>query len=550
MQKTKLMLLTVVVSLLAAAPADAKKFDVRVGIGDQNAAMFSHPDFQRLKIKRVRYFIPWHATSQPHEMQRATEFVNAAKAARVVRLHAHLVGQPRPQEGEAAVEAQEYKRDVQPLVKHFRAMGVREWGSRNEANHDSQATWKSPARAAWEFKIVARACKGCTVVGLDVLDQRGVASYIARFYRALGGKWRRRARIVGIHNYSDVNRKRMSGTRTIMRAARRYNPRAKFWLTETGGVVALGTSWPYSQQRAAKRLGYLFRVTKRYRRQIKRLYIYNWTGAARVPLRRRPRRARTAAAAPATASSRRTSSASSGREKATRRRLSGAASRSARHGRAQLHPLAAAQHGDRAHPARRPAAQGDAERPAAVDAPAHPAPAHDEPLHLRLVAPAQTRGGSRAQAQPQPLRALARRRRRARLRARGRSGTVAPTPGAASCPGGSGNGSGSSTGPVPGARARAAAARGSTTSTWNCAVRSARVRRVAPEQLELRHVLGREVPAVGVQLEDLARLPGRAGRPSARRASGCRRARRRAAARRSRGTRRSSRCRPAWSARP
>src|SRR5687767_4549139 len=81
MPKTKLMLLTLAVSLLAAVPADARKLNVRVGIGDQSPGMFSHPDFQKLKIKRVRYFIPWHAMSQPHEMQRATEFVNAANAA-------------------------------------------------------------------------------------------------------------------------------------------------------------------------------------------------------------------------------------------------------------------------------------------------------------------------------------------------------------------------------------------------------------------------------------------------------------------------------------
>src|SRR5918998_4544960 len=108
-----------------------------------------------------------------------------------------------------------YKRLVTRLVKHYRAQGVREWGSRNEANHDSQATWKSPRRAAYEFKIVKRVCKRCTVVGLDLLDQRGSQRYIRRFFRALGSrKWRRRVSIVGIHNYADVNRKRTSGMRT------------------------------------------------------------------------------------------------------------------------------------------------------------------------------------------------------------------------------------------------------------------------------------------------------------------------------------------------
>ncbi|HEX8206671.1 MAG TPA: hypothetical protein VF587_11490 [Solirubrobacteraceae bacterium] len=280
MRKIKLLLLTTGVSLLAAAPADAARYNVRVGIGDQNASMFSHPDFKALKIKRVRYFIPWHAVTQPHEIQRADEFVNAAKAARV-SVFMHISSDNLTRRKAKLPSKKRYKRLVTELVRHYRAMGVREWGSRNEANHDSQATWKSPSRAAWEFKTVRGVCRGCTVVGLDLLDQRGVGRYVKRYFRALGRSWRRKVSVVGIHNYSDVNRKRTSGTREIIRAVRRYNKRAKFWLTETGGLVALSTSWPYNQRRAASRLNYMFRITKKYRRYIQRLYIYNWTGAER-----------------------------------------------------------------------------------------------------------------------------------------------------------------------------------------------------------------------------------------------------------------------------
>ena len=42
-----------------------------------------------------------------------------------------------------------------------------------------------------------------------------------------------------------------------------------------------GRSFPYDERRAANRLSYLFTVAKRYRRDIKRLYVYNWTGAPR-----------------------------------------------------------------------------------------------------------------------------------------------------------------------------------------------------------------------------------------------------------------------------
>ena len=282
MPTKRLVLLATIVSLLApAAAADARKYNVRIGIGDQNPSMFAHPDFQRAKVKRVRYFIPWNAIHIPHEMQRATEYVNAARAARVSVLF-HISSDNLTRRKAKLPSRRRYRRDVTALVRHFRAMGVREWGSRNEANHDSQATWKAPRRAAWEFKVVKRVCRKCAVVGLDLLDQRGSARYVKRFFRGLGSReWRRRVSIVGIHNYADVNRRRTSGTRTIMRAVRRYNRRAKFWLTETGGLVKLSTSWPYSTRRAARRLGNLFTITRRFRRHIKRVYVYNWTGAPR-----------------------------------------------------------------------------------------------------------------------------------------------------------------------------------------------------------------------------------------------------------------------------
>jgi hypothetical protein len=277
MAKLKILLLATAVSLALVPAADARKYNVRVGIGDQTTGMFTHPDFKRLKIKRVRYFIPWHAVTQPHEMQRADEFVTAAKAARA-SVFMHISSDNLTRKKAKLPSTSRYKRDVTRLVKEFRKRGVKEWGARNEANHDSQATWRSPSRAAFEFKTVRRACKGCTVVALDVLDQRGVERYMQRFYKALGSD-RRYAKIVGIHNYSDTNRKRSSGTRDIIREVKRRDAtRTQFWLTETGGVVEFGKSFPCSERRAASRVTYMFSLARKFRSDIKRLYAYNWQG--------------------------------------------------------------------------------------------------------------------------------------------------------------------------------------------------------------------------------------------------------------------------------
>jgi hypothetical protein len=158
-------------------------------------------------------------------------------------------------------------------------MGVHEFGAWNEANHSSQPTYKNPRRAAAFYRTLRKICGHCTIVALDLLDQRGVTRYIARWFRALPRSYRHRRIYVGIHNYSDTNRRRSRGTATIIRATRRYNRRAKFWLTETGGVVNFGGAWPCNERRAASRIAYMFKLARKFRRTIKRLYAFSWSGS-------------------------------------------------------------------------------------------------------------------------------------------------------------------------------------------------------------------------------------------------------------------------------
>jgi hypothetical protein len=116
-------------------------------------------------------------------------------------------------------------------------------------------------------------------VALDVLDQAGVASYIARFYSHLSSTWRRRASIVGIHNYSDVNRSRSSGTSTIIKTVHHYDRGADFWFTETGALASFAGSFPFSESRQASRLKHMFSLaTKFHASGVTRVYEYNWTG--------------------------------------------------------------------------------------------------------------------------------------------------------------------------------------------------------------------------------------------------------------------------------
>jgi Glycosyl hydrolase catalytic core len=282
----RLLTLTIVSAVVALAltPGAAEaRINIRVGIGDQQAAMFDNPYFQRAKFKRVRYFIPWNAVDNGGQLGAADWYVRRARSSGV-RVFLHVSSHDLRIKQASLPSVSAYHTKVRRLVRHFRRLGVREFGAWNEVNHASQPTYRSPKRAAQYFKVmyklVKRGCRSCTVVALDVLDQRGVERYMRRWYKSLSRTWRRRARTVGIHNYGDVNRRRTRYTRNIIRTARRYNRRSRIWFTETGGIVKFGRSFPCNTTRAKNRLRQMFRLAKRYRRRgVQRVYVYNWTGA-------------------------------------------------------------------------------------------------------------------------------------------------------------------------------------------------------------------------------------------------------------------------------
>jgi hypothetical protein len=274
----------------APAPAPAgttapgkPEFDVAVGIGDQSAAMFDNPLFTALAVKKVRYFIKWDMIDRPGELALADAWVNRAVALKQqVLMHVsssdltNLKQAPLP-------SVRTYREKVGKLIERYRPLGVRTWGAMNEANHASQPTWNNPRRAAEYFLALRKICKRCTILSLDVLDQRGVDRYVKRFYKALGRR-RHLAKYVGIHNYSDTNRNRDTGTRLIIDTVRGQNRKAQFWLTETGGVAKFGKSFPCdpleparAEERQARAVDFMFELTRRFRTSVRRLYVYNFT---------------------------------------------------------------------------------------------------------------------------------------------------------------------------------------------------------------------------------------------------------------------------------
>jgi hypothetical protein len=263
------------VALVAVPAAQAK---ARVGLSEQNPAMFDQPNWQHLKLKRVRYIVSWDYVKQGFENAEVTAFMNAARAHKqevLVEFNAHrgcFNGKRYSRKKVCrAPSASAYKKAVKGFRRQFPfAKTFAPW---NEVNHVSQPTFRKPKLAATYYKAMKSVCKKCTVMAADVLDSSDVKTYLRAFQRATKGK----GRIWGLHNYKDVNRLQTKGIRNVSAVTR-----GQIWLTETGGFVQFKGSggFKYSLKRAAARTKYMFALAKRFKR-VKRIYVYRWFGELR-----------------------------------------------------------------------------------------------------------------------------------------------------------------------------------------------------------------------------------------------------------------------------
>jgi hypothetical protein len=247
------------------------------GIGNENPKMFSDPLYQQLHTKIVRYVVPYDAVVHPYSLYQAVEFIAAAEAAHEQLLVAFYHSEYTPTQLPSVAA---YQRDVQRFVKMF--PHVRQYESWDESNRGDVAhAFSSPSgvAAAKYYQALIRVCRGCTVIGLDVLDEAQIVKtlrYISEFKREISRLETVVPKIWGLHNYSDVNRLESWRTRDLVKALG-----GQVWLTETGGLVKFEPSFPNRHgaglTRAAKVLKFMFALAGSVP-QIKRLYVYDWSG--------------------------------------------------------------------------------------------------------------------------------------------------------------------------------------------------------------------------------------------------------------------------------
>jgi hypothetical protein len=275
----RLLLPLIVVPALIALPSSASGAAYKVGISDQAAATFVHPLFAALKTSMARYVTPWDVmrrVADRNNLKNWTDHARAANQRVLVAFEAsHTPGQQRH-----APTATQYTKAIRAFHKAYPWIkDIQAWNEVNRCQETNstgfvigQPICHKPKLAAVYYMAARRIFKGAKITGLDILDQASVGSAL-RYIRTFLKYAKPRPRYWGIHNYSDTNRFSDKRTKALLKATKSGD----VWLTETGGIVSLGKTFPYNTKRAAKALGCMFRLAKSNPR-IKRLYIYNFFG--------------------------------------------------------------------------------------------------------------------------------------------------------------------------------------------------------------------------------------------------------------------------------
>jgi hypothetical protein len=247
------------------------------GIGDEQAEMFSDPNWLRLHTKITRYIAPYDAVAHSYSLDKAIVFIHDAEVAHQQVLVAFYHSEYTPTRMPSVAA---YQRDVSRFIKLF--PHVRQYQPWDEANRGYiPHTLASPTavQAAQYYKALRDVCRGCTVIGLDVLDAQNIAptlNYIAEFKHEIARLHTVMPNLWGLHNYSDTNRHSTQRTRAVLAAVP-----GDVWLTETGGIVQFGGAFPNAHgaglRRAAGAISFMFHLAGISKR-ITRLYIYDWSG--------------------------------------------------------------------------------------------------------------------------------------------------------------------------------------------------------------------------------------------------------------------------------
>jgi hypothetical protein len=301
----RLKLLFVLALLCLAAPASASAA-VKVGMSENNPQMFADPNYQALGAKITRIVVAYDAMEAAargdNEIStRVKPYIDAATAAGIdpfvtfehARGNAEVCKSQKSLPQCKLPTTTEYEANLKAFLLAFPT--VTTFAAWNEANHNTQPTYKSGKLAAQFAKSAEKVCseigRSCKIVSIDLLDQadnvkaknptfKSLTKYAKAFRKAYGKK----PKICGLHTYGDANRFRDAGTKAMIKAT----GCSEYWVTESGGLYDFASFWSSKLKKQykckdadacqLKAMKYLFKLVKK-NKKIKRLYVHSFYGS-------------------------------------------------------------------------------------------------------------------------------------------------------------------------------------------------------------------------------------------------------------------------------
>jgi hypothetical protein len=255
----------------SAMPAVASA-RLAVGVGDQDPAMFSSPQFQRLGVTTVRAMVFWNIAVMKNKgaLNSLKTWLAGAKSEHLAPLISFAGN------GNYIPSTKVYTNAIKAFIRMFPQVKLyTPWNEPDWIYRPKLAN--NPRLAASYFNALARNCHHCTVAAGDVYRaaNQGLASWVrtyARYLHPRPAAW-------AIHPYDDVRTHTTSQLRAFQKVTR-----GPIWFDEISGVLRRG-HWQYRNQSsiaAGRDERFLFSLPKRFHR-IQRIYHYEWQGTVPSP---------------------------------------------------------------------------------------------------------------------------------------------------------------------------------------------------------------------------------------------------------------------------
>ncbi len=257
----RLLTLTLLLTLASTAGAQAKPL---LGIADQKPETFLDSRLTDLQLGHARLYVPWDVLDDPRALAATDDWLANAQAVGMEPLITIA--------GSRLADRRGFTPGPKRLVAEFKR-----WRDRWPGQINTVSTWneanlgKKPEVIARLWLALRASCRGCTVLGADLLDEPRVTQWTKRFVKAA----RRRPEAWGLHAYIDANTFSTRATRTFLKTVK-----GDLWLTETGGVADRARPvFPFAGcgiEHQTKATAFLLTRIARVSPRIKRIYLYNW----------------------------------------------------------------------------------------------------------------------------------------------------------------------------------------------------------------------------------------------------------------------------------